>query len=491
MPEQRPLISVIIPVYNVEKYLRQCLDSVAGQTYDNLEIICIDDGSTDSSGVILDEYGTKDQRFKIIHQKNRGISAVRNRGIDESFGEWISFIDGDDIVETHFYEKLLSKQQKDKDIIISCGVILFDSSKNKKLQEKAGCFYEFADILKNLKKCYVCNKIWSRKFIVENNLRFNEAICYCEDVLFSICAATCAKAWQIINYNGYFYRQNRQSISHNIEKELLRKNNSYQVIRQALDFAQKQNMQSKNEKVLEDFLVRQVIKPKDLLDSKYYKQLQSLMPHNKKLLKKYWTVLFIKKIKVCCRFILSSKTFGKNKKYLLFGSIPVFFTKLQKFDGYNNVWTRKIYRECPQVGERLWCGGKTLLTKNTFLGTHCCFNGCEIHGAGKVTIGNHFHSGVGLLIIAQNHNYDHGQHIPYSPDDYIYKDIKIGNFVWIGSRVTILPGTKIGDGAIIQAGAVVHGEIPPLAIAGGNPAKVFKYRDKAHFEKLKDEKSFN
>ena len=267
MPEQRPLISVIIPVYNVEKYLRQCLDSVAGQTYDNLEVICIDDGSTDSSGAILDEYAAKDRRFKIIHQKNRGISAVRNRGIDESFGEWISFIDGDDIVETHFYEKLLS-------------------SKNKKLQEKTGCFYEFADILKNLKKCYVCNKIWSRKFIVENNLRFNEAICYCEDVLFSICAAACAKAWQIINYNGYFYRQNRQSISHNIEKELLRKNNSYQVIRQALDFAQKQNMQSKNEKVLEDFLVRQVIKPKDLLDSKYYKQLQSLMPHNKKLLKK-------------------------------------------------------------------------------------------------------------------------------------------------------------------------------------------------------------
>ena len=299
MPEQRPLISVIIPVYNVEKYLRQCLDSVAGQTYDNLEIICIDDGSTDSSGAILDEYAAKDRRFKIIHQKNRGISAVRNRGIDESFGEWISFIDGDDIVETHFYEKLLSKQQKDKDIIISCGVILFDSSKNKKLQEKAGCFYEFADILKNLKKCYVCNKIWSRKFIVENNLRFNEAICYCEDVLFSICAAACAKAWQIINYNGYFYRQNQQSISHNIEKELLRKNNSYQVIRQALDFAQKQNMQSKNEKVLEDFLVRQVIKPKDLLDSKYYKQLQSLMPHNKKLLKKYWRALFIKKIKVC------------------------------------------------------------------------------------------------------------------------------------------------------------------------------------------------
>lgn len=182
----------------------------------------------------------------------------------------------------------------------------------------------------------------------------------------------------------------------------------------------------------------------------------------------------------------------------LFGFIPILKIKIKRdifkrnqFDSYNNMWTREIYRSCPQVGKELWCGGKTILTSNTFLGDYCCFNGCEIHGFGKVRIGNHFHSGVELLIIAQNHNYDHGKHIPYSPDDYVYKDIIIGDFVWIGSRVTILPGTKIGEGAIIQAGSVVHGEIPPLAIVGGNPATVFKYRDKVHFETLKNEKSFN
>ena len=107
-----------------------------------------------------------------------------------------------------------------------------------------------------------------------------------------------------------------------------------------------------------------------------------------------------------------------------------------------------------------------------------------------MTLRNYFHSVIELLIIAQNHNYDGGQHIPYSSNDYIYKDIEIGDCVWIGSRVTILPGTKIGEGAIIQAGAVVHGEIPPLAIAGGNPAKVFKYRNKEHYEKLKANKKF-
>ena len=74
---------------------------------------------------------------------------------------------------------------------------------------------------------------------------------------------------------------------------------------------------------------------------------------------------------------------------------------------------------------------------------------------------------------------------------YVYKDVEIGDFVWLGSRVMILPGTKIGEGAIIQGGSVVHGEIPPYAIAGGNPAKVFKYRDKVHFEKLKAEGKFH
>jgi len=188
--------------------------------------------------------------------------------------------------------------------------------------------------------------------------------------------------------------------------------------------------------------------------------------------------------------ILKIEEDGDKIKYYLFGFIP--FLKFKKsLNVHDNIWTRKIYKQCPKVGKNLCCGGRTSLTSNTFLGEHCCFNGCEIHGAGKVTIGSHFHSGTELLILAQNHNYDHGNHIPYSPHDYIFKDIEIGDFVWIGSRVTILPGAKIGEGSIIQAGAVVHGEIPRLAIAGGNPIKIFKYRNEQHFEKLKASKSFN
>lgn len=191
-----------------------------------------------------------------------------------------------------------------------------------------------------------------------------------------------------------------------------------------------------------------------------------------------------------CLPLFKIRTTEKSTTYYLFGIIPLVKIKIAKFNPYHNVWTEKIYQKCRHVGVNLRCGGKTLLSSNTSVGDNCSFNGCEIHGAGKVTFGNYVHSGVELLIIAQNHNYDHGQHIPYSPDDYVYKDIEIGDFVWIGSRVTILPGAKIGEGAVIQAGAVVREEIPPLAVAGGNPAKVFKYRDAEHFAELKRRQCF-
>lgn len=97
-------ISVIVPVYNVEKYLRQCLDSLAGQTMKEIEIILIDDGSTDHCGSICDEYAEKDPRFKVFHTKNRGLSAARNLGIEKAQSEWLMFVDSDDWVDRRFCE---------------------------------------------------------------------------------------------------------------------------------------------------------------------------------------------------------------------------------------------------------------------------------------------------------------------------------------------------------------------------------------------------
>lgn len=122
-------------------------------------------------------------------------------------------------------------------------------------------------------------------------------------------------------------------------------------------------------------------------------------------------------------------------------------------------------------------------TKNTFMGRNCHFNGMFIDGKGKVNIGDNFHSGKECLIITDIHDYDHGDVLPYGKG-IISRDVVIERNVWIGTRVIILGGVTLGEGCIIQAGAVVTSNIPPLAIAGGSPAKVFKSRSSSHYSAL-------
>lgn len=120
--ENQALISVVIPVYNVEKYLHECVDSVIRQTYKNLEIILVDDGATDSSGRICDEYLEKDERIAVIHQKNGGLSQARNKGLEESGGEYVYFLDSDDYIAENALGTLLEIAEKE-----NCDFVFFDA----------------------------------------------------------------------------------------------------------------------------------------------------------------------------------------------------------------------------------------------------------------------------------------------------------------------------------------------------------------------------
>lgn len=122
------MISVIIPVYNVEPYVRRCLDSVVNQTYKDLEILVIDDGSTDDSGKICDKY-KRDERVKVFHTENRGLSAARNLGLDNASGEWIGFVDSDDWIEPDMYEVLLKRAEETGADIAECGFYIDYPSK--------------------------------------------------------------------------------------------------------------------------------------------------------------------------------------------------------------------------------------------------------------------------------------------------------------------------------------------------------------------------
>lgn len=127
--DQTPLVSVIVPVYNVEAYLKRCLHSLCTQTYQNIEILLVDDGSTDGSGAICDEFHEKDARIKVFHQKNAGVSCARNKGLDEAIGTYLSFVDSDDFVMPEFLETMMTiMQESGGDIVQVGGLSLYDEA---------------------------------------------------------------------------------------------------------------------------------------------------------------------------------------------------------------------------------------------------------------------------------------------------------------------------------------------------------------------------
>ena len=154
---------------------------------------------------------------------------------------------------------------------------------------------------------------------------------------------------------------------------------------------------------------------------------------------------------------------------------------------WNYIYVKTKAAKC---GKGFKCGHglPCSVSKRTYIDDNVGINSCYVMGSGKFCIGKNTAIGPMLVVTTDNHNYK-GEALPFDKT-VITKDVIIAENCWIGANVTLLPGTKIGEGAIIQAGSVVHGEIPPLAIAGGNPAKVFKYRDKEHYEKLKSENKF-
>ncbi len=177
------LVSIIVPVYNVEKYLRPCLDSILVQTYANIEIILVDDGSKDNSGVICDEYVAKDSRIHVLHKENGGVSKARNAGIDRAQGEYLSFIDGDDTVDPDYIEIMYNE-------IVDSGIEFVRLS-----WERGGTNYTYHVKFgkngkcvideKNFNDLHLCENRWGL-FRAESRVRFNETLKNGEDSLYVI-----------------------------------------------------------------------------------------------------------------------------------------------------------------------------------------------------------------------------------------------------------------------------------------------------------------
>jgi acetyltransferase-like isoleucine patch superfamily enzyme len=152
-------------------------------------------------------------------------------------------------------------------------------------------------------------------------------------------------------------------------------------------------------------------------------------------------------------------------------------------------WRARVRLTAKATGKHIFIGGPCSVNSNTILGEHCSTNGLVVRGSGSVDIGDYVHTGTDLLILTSNHNYKDSTCLPYD-DKHENKHVAIERAVWIGDRVIILGGVTIGEGAILQAGCVVTKDVPAMAIAGGSPAKVFKYRDSDHYQILAEQDKF-
>lgn len=188
-------VSFIIPAYNIETYLPRCIESILVQDYTDYEIILIDDGSDDKTGLICEEYSTSYPFIKAIHQENKGLSAARNKGIDMAIGKWFWFVDGDDYLENEILRHLIKlTESEDYDMIVTRYDISSDEKDNKnKMFEHFHNKLTFKDMLielyapKNNKyPGYVWNKIFRSSIIKNKHIRFNEKISYNEDRLFIV-----------------------------------------------------------------------------------------------------------------------------------------------------------------------------------------------------------------------------------------------------------------------------------------------------------------
>ncbi len=207
------MISVIVPVYNTEPYLHHCIDSILAQTFTDFELLLIDDGSTDSSGSICDEFAAKDSRVRVFHKANGGVSSARNMGLDNAHGEWVAFVDADDLLYPDFLKTFVTKFSQSVDLYIqgyedSNGYTLVRTERSWVSE----CLVvELDDIYLDQLFGFVWNKLYKAVIIKDNGLRFNEQITMIEDLLFIYDYLQHSNSAYNINAVNYYYWRHESS----------------------------------------------------------------------------------------------------------------------------------------------------------------------------------------------------------------------------------------------------------------------------------------
>ena len=238
----RALISIIIPVYKVENYLKECIDSVLGQTYENLEIILVDDGSPDSCPKICDDYARLDSRIKVIHKVNGGLSSARNVGLDIFNGDYVQFVDSDDVIDCNMVKNLYETIISTKADICCCKYYKAKTeNKNFKSDKYNIEIFNNKEILEDLycnklQNVICCNKLFDKKLFQQIRFPLGKI---CEDIFTTYKIFYKASKIAKISYIGYFYRDTVGSITNVFN---VRRLDSLEAYKEALDFFNKKVM---------------------------------------------------------------------------------------------------------------------------------------------------------------------------------------------------------------------------------------------------------
>ena len=219
-----PKISVIVPVYNTEKYLHRCIDSILLQTFTDFELLLIDDGSKDSSGAICDEYASKDNRVRVFHKENGGVSSARNLGLDNAKGEWIAFVDSDDWMERTMYDELYKCAMAASAEVVYCDFNM--SYKDKYIACKSAQYSDNKIVFLRNYIAFEWTCLWNilakKEIYIKNNLHFIENISYCEDFCLSVRLLYYANKVSYVEKSLYSYnRMNETSIMHSLNDKII------------------------------------------------------------------------------------------------------------------------------------------------------------------------------------------------------------------------------------------------------------------------------
>lgn len=207
-------VSIIVPVYNTERYIKECVESILHQSYEYFEVIFIDDGSQDNSYSIINEFANRDKRIKLYHQDNAGVSAARNLGLKYATGDYIAFIDSDDTIGSDYLYKLCNCIIKYSPDLVLSGI---QNRYNEVLEEGLLSLQTEAELITFFKtplQTSPVSKLYKRQIISENNIQFDTSISFAEDKDFNLKYFQHIKNAYALSYCGYFYREVVTSLSH-------------------------------------------------------------------------------------------------------------------------------------------------------------------------------------------------------------------------------------------------------------------------------------